>query len=230
MYLLYVDESGHTADPLQEYFILCGVAVFERQGWWIANELDQIAARFDPANPSEVELHGSPMLQGRGAWKQHGRPSREQAMKDALSVLTASHPSNRLFATVVRKSAISPQDPVVYGFEQMASRFDRYLGRLHKRGDTQRGLILFDKSSHEASLQKLAHNFRTLGHQWGILRNLSEVPVFIDSRASRLIQLADLVAFSLFRMWEKQDDRFYTIIRDRFDREGNVVHGLHVCD
>ncbi|MBL9153073.1 MAG: DUF3800 domain-containing protein [Verrucomicrobiales bacterium] len=230
MYLLYVDESGHTADPHQNYFILAGVAVFERQGWWIANELDQIAARFDPANPNEVELHGSPMLQGRGVWKQHGRAIREQAMKDALSALTVSHPSNRLFATVVRKSAISPQDPVEYAFEQTASRFDRYLGRLHKRGDTQRGLILFDKSSHEVSLQKLAHNFRTLGHQWGILRNLSEVPVFIDSRASRLIQLADLVAFSLFRMWEKQDDRFYTIIRDRFDREGSIVHGLHVTD
>ena len=229
MFLLYVDESGHAADPLQEYFVLAGVAVFERQGWWIANELDQIAGRFDPANPGEIELHGSPMLQGRGAWKQHDRAKREQAMKDALSALTQSHPSNRIFASVVKKAAISPADPVEHAFEQMASRFDRYLGRLHRRGDTQRGLILFDKSSHEASLQKLAHNFRTLGHQWGVLRNLSEVPVFIDSRASRLIQLADLVSFALFRMWEKKDDRFYKIIRDRFDTEGATVHGLHVA-
>lgn len=229
MHLLYVDESGHTADPLHQYFVLAGVSLYERQNWWIAKELDQIAERFDPANPGDVELHGSPMLQGRGGWKMHNRGLREQAMKDALTCLTASHPGNRLFATVVRKAAVSPRDPVEYAFEQMTSRFDRYLGRLHKRQDTQRGLILFDKSSHEASLQKLAHNFRTLGHQWGVLRSLSEVPVFIDSRASRLIQLADLVAFALFRKWEKQDDRFYSIIQDRFDREGAIVHGLHVA-
>lgn len=76
----------------------------------------------------------------------------------------------------------------------------------------------------------MAHEFRTIGHQWGVLRNLSEVPVFIDSKASRLIQLADLIAYAVFRKWEKSDDRFYSIIADRFDREGSVVHGLHVAD
>ncbi|MGS0743761.1 DUF3800 domain-containing protein [Glaciimonas sp. GG7] len=31
MYLLYVDESGSASDASQEYFILAGVSVFERQ-------------------------------------------------------------------------------------------------------------------------------------------------------------------------------------------------------
>ncbi len=97
MHLLYVDESGHTADPLHQYFVLAGVSLYERQTWWIAKELDQIAERFDPANPGDVELHGSPMLQGRGGWKMHDRGLREQAMKDALTCLSASHPGNRLF-------------------------------------------------------------------------------------------------------------------------------------
>lgn len=228
MYLLYVDESGHAADPLQKHFVLAGVSVFERQSWWMANELDKIAERFDPASPDSVELHGSPMLQGREGWKQHDRAKRLQAMLDSLSVLTVSHPGNKLFGVVVNKQAISPQDPVQYAFEQLANRFDRHLGRMHKAGQTQRGLILFDKSVHERTLQTLAQNFRKIGHQWGVLRNLSEVPVFIDSRASRLIQLADLIAFALFRNWEKNDPRFYEIIKDRFDREGSVAHGLHV--
>lgn len=228
MYLLYVDESGHSADPLQTYFVLAGVSVFERQSWWIGSELDKIAARFDPATSYSVELHGSPMLQGRDGWKQYPRDKREQAMLDALSAFTASHPNNKAFGVVVNKQAISPADPVEYAFEQLASRFDRHLGRLHRAGDTQRGLILFDKSVHERTLQTLTHNFRTTGHQWGVLRNLSEVPVFIDSQASRLIQLADLVAFALFRNWEKNDPRFYNLIKDRFDRDGAVIHGLHV--
>ena len=33
MHLFYVDESGHPADPNQEYFALAGFSVFERQGY-----------------------------------------------------------------------------------------------------------------------------------------------------------------------------------------------------
>ncbi len=50
----------------------------------------------------------------------------------------------------------------------------------------------------------------------------------MDSRASRLIQLADLVAYAIARHYERGDSQFYNIIKDRFDREGGVVHGLHV--
>jgi len=63
-----------------------------------------------------------------------------------------------------------------------------------------------------------------------VLRNLAEVPAFIDSRASRLLQLADLIAYSVFRRYQWNDSLFFDIIRGRFDREGGVEHGLHVKD
>ncbi|MBS0417309.1 MAG: DUF3800 domain-containing protein [Proteobacteria bacterium] len=66
-----------------------------------------------------------------------------------------------------------------------------------------------------------------LGHRWGTTKNYAEVPVFLDSRASRLIQLADLVAFALFRRYEQGDGIFFDSIRDCFDNEGGVVHGLY---
>jgi hypothetical protein len=64
MYLLYLDDSGSTTDNSQQYFVLAGLSVFERQGWWISQELEKIAAAFNPADPASVELHGSPMLNG----------------------------------------------------------------------------------------------------------------------------------------------------------------------
>jgi hypothetical protein len=54
-----------------------------------------------------------------------------------------------MFGCVVRKSVLTPHDPVEYAFEQLSSRFDYYLRRLHKIGDSQRGLIIFDKSTYE---------------------------------------------------------------------------------
>jgi hypothetical protein len=60
---------------------------------------------------------------------------------------------------------------------------------------------------------------------WGVVTNLSEVPLFMDSKASRLVQLADLVAFSLYRYYEAQDSRFIDIIQGRFDKGArNLVH------
>lgn len=227
MHLLYCDESGSVPDPNQEHFVLAGVSLFERQGFWIASEIDKIAARFNSADPNSVELHGNAMLAGRKFWRQFPKEDRVQAIKDALAVLAASHISNRVFVCVIKKAIASPQDPVELGFEQLSSRFDHFLMRLHKSGDSQRGLIIFDKSTYETTIQNLATDFRTIGHTWGVLRNLAEVPLFLDSRASRLIQLADLVAYAAFRKYEKGDDQFFHIVKEKLDTEAKIVHGLY---
>lgn len=228
MHLLYADESGAVKDPQQSYFVLAGFSLFERQGYWLSNQLDAIAARFDPADPSSVELHGNPMLAGKGRWRGYPKADREQAIADSLQLFANSHPSNRMFASVIKKSMVSPHDPVEIAFEQMASRFDHYLMRLHRSGDTQRGIIIFDKSTYETTIQALARDFRTLGHSWGVIRNFAEVPLFLDSKASRLTQLADMIAYAIYRHYERADSRFFSIIQNRFDAEGGVLHGLYV--
>ena len=230
MHLLYLDDSGSPADSSQKFFVLGGISVFERQGHWLSERLDAVAARFNPADPASIELHGSPMLTGSKFWRSIPRADRVQAMKDALGVLVESHSSNRVFAVAVKKQSISPRDAVDYAFEQLCSRFDQYLMRLHKAGDTQRGIIVFDKSAREASIQNLAMDFKKNGHSWGVLRNKAEVPVFLDSRNSRLVQLADLIAYAVFRKFEHSDSSLFDVFASRFDSMGGVVHGLHVFD
>jgi hypothetical protein len=50
--------------------------------------------------------------------------------------------------------------------------------------------------------------------------------MFVDSKATRSIQYADLVAYALYRRFEKTDPEFFDVIADTFDREGGIVHGL----
>ena len=52
--------------------------------------------------------------------------------------------------------------------------------------------------------------------------------MFVDSKASRLIQLADLVAWATFRRFELKDGRFFDPLIPPlfFDSEGGVIHGL----
>ncbi len=233
MHLLYLDESGSVSDPSQKYFVLAGVAVFERAAHWVEQKLNDVAAQFNADNPYAIELHGSPMRSGREGWKSWPLPKRLQAIHDALhSGVSTFHPKSvRLFGAVIRKDTLAGEDPVEHAFEHLASRFDRYLQRIYsKHNDAQRGIILFDKSSTERRIQTLALEFKYSGHTWGKTRNYAEVPVFLDSRASRLIQLADLVAFALFRAYEHQDAVFLQAIQHCFDSEGSTMHGLYVKD
>lgn len=231
MHLLYVDESGSATDPSQKFFVLAGVAVFERKTHWVEQRLNEIALRFSPSDPHAIELHGSPMRSGRDGWKAHALPDRLAAIEDALKLGIVDHfPKGvRLFGAVIRKEALVGGDPVMHAFEQLASRFDLFLKRLHhKHQDSQRGIMLFDESSTEQRIQTLAREFKYTGHSWGKTSNYAEVPVFLDSRASRLIQLADLVAYALFRRHEHCDDSFYSVIKGCFDAEGGVEHGLYI--
>lgn len=83
-----------------------------------------------------------------------------------------------------------------------------------------------DESKHEQPLQGLARRYRVLGGRWGHFRNLAEVPLFVDSRASRLVQIADLVAYATWRKYQFQDGRFFEQLVPLFDAQGGVIHGL----
>ncbi len=55
--------------------------------------------------------------------------------------------------------------------------------------------------------------------------NISEVPLFVNSKATRMIQFADLVAFAIRNYYERGIARYMDLIKHRFDSEGGVVHG-----
>ncbi len=231
MHLLYLDDSGSVSNPKQSHFILAGLSVFERSPHWIEGELNEIADRFATGQGSshDIELHASPMHSGKGSWRSQPREARISAIKDALEIARSHFPRDvRLFAAVLNKQNCSGVDIIEDAFTQVCSRFDHYLARLYRNTQRpERGLILLDKSSTEARIQTLARDFKYSGHQYGKTRNYAEVPVFLDSKASRLVQLADLVAYAIFRHVEFQDPQFYEIIEGCFDSEGGVVHGLY---
>jgi len=225
MHLLYLDDSGSVGNAADRHIILAGIAVFERLPFWFSQRLDQIAQRVWPDGWENLEFRGSDIFAGRKQWRGIWKETREQAYIDALHAI-GNASRVRLFGAAVHKIAISPNDPIEYAFEQLCNRFDLFLGRLHKANDTQRGLIILDKSTYETSLQMLAQRFGRAGHRWGKLYNISEVPLFVDSRATRMIQYADLIAYALRRYYERGESQYVDKIAHLFDAEGGVIHGL----
>lgn len=226
MYLLYTDDSGSISDPNQPFFILAGIAVFERQVHWVEQELNKIASRFNANNHFAIEFHGSPMRSGKECWRGISPQDRLQAAKDVLAVC-ASNATIKIFASVIDKRKSNGFHIIERSFEQLSSRFDMFLTRKHRKSNTQRGLMILDKSTSEIQIQSLAREFKYSGHRWGTLNNFADVPLFVDSKATRLIQLADMVCFAIKRHFADGDDVLFDIIKNSFDSEGGVTHGLY---
>lgn len=226
MYLLYLDDAGSVSNAADRHIVLAGIALFERQVHFLDGLLNGLANEVHPTCPTDIEFHASHMLNGKGVWRSFPKAARRRCLAQGLAVADRLKGKWALFGAVIEKAAVSPDDPLEFAFEQLCSRFDRFLSRLYKKNNVQRGLLILDKSTMETRLQWLAREFRANGHRWGQLKNLVDVPFFVDSRATRAIQYADMVAYALWRKYERGDSEFCSVIETAFDAEGGVRHGL----
>jgi hypothetical protein len=233
MYVLYLDDSGSAPNLTEEFLVLGGVAVFERRIHFITEELDNLAARFDPTNPGSVEFHASAEFSGKvPPWNTlKDKPARQKVIKDVLGVLADDRYGTNAFAVAVHKPSFPNSDPMQMAFEELCNRFDIFLKAQNSQLDQhrqQRGMIVIDESAYETTLQKLARDFRKFGTRWGVTRNLAEVPLFADSRACRTLQLADHLAYAVFRYFEAKDMNYIDVILNKFhaDDQTGKIHGL----
>src|SRR5579884_1736933 len=226
MYLLYLDDAGSPANSDEQYFVLGGICVYEAQVEWFSRELDKLATPYN-TNPEDVEFHASTVFSRREApWKGLSVNEARGLLKSILRVAASSYDTARLFACAIHKKSFPAADPVALAFEDLCQRFDYFLNRRRQQGDQQRGMIILDKTTRETSLQQLSREFRKVGTRWGSLKNIADTPFFVDSRASRLIQLADHIAYAVFRRYNTGDAQYMDIIASRFDESDGVYHGL----
>ncbi len=227
MHLLYLDDAGSAPNRNEDYFVLGGLSVFEAQSHWLTGQLDSLAENIEPEKPRELEFHASEIFARRSPpWDRMKQEEARGLIKAVLGVLASAYETAQAFACAIHKPSYPGRDPVEMAFEDLCSRFDLYLARHRAKGDQQRGLIILDRSAHETSLQKLARDFRVLGTKWGTIRSLADTPLFVDSRASRAVQLADHVAYAVFRRYNAGDSQYFDLIASRFHTEDGITHGV----
>lgn len=231
MHLLYLDDSGSVSDKIDRYVVLAGFCVNEKQTHWIDKGMNDLVRPFAGDDVYAWEFHGTDMRdKGRKIWRTIPYDQRKEVLVSALSLITEK--KLRLFAAVIDKSSCEEgEDLTKMLFEQTTSRFDHFLSRINaqkRRSIKEKGILIVDRAKKELEIQRFALDFKHRGYTWGKLKNMAEVPLFLDSRSSRLIQLADLVAFSIYRFFEHGDAECYDIIRNHFDSVRGRCHGLWV--
>lgn len=227
MHILYLDDSGSPINPNEEYFILGGVCIPEKSIRWLSYQLDKLASTINPTAPETVEFHAAEIFSGKTPpWnKITDKKDRVRIIQNVLGVLEKAHSEIVLFACAIHKKSYPNDDPVLMAYEELANRFHAHLER--DIGQEETGLIIIDKTSYETGLQNLAKSFRKSGTKWGSqLRSIVEVPLFVDSAASRITQFADHIAYSVFRRYNANDLTYFNCIENRFFQKNNIIHGL----
>lgn len=228
MHVLYLDESGVHAEA--SYFVLAGLAVFEREIYWYAQDLDALQARYFPDVEEPVEFHASALrvTAPEDVSEPFNRLSREQ-LRALLSDIYQVIRNRRgvLFGVAIEKAWRPSEEPYDRAFEDLTSRFDLYLRRINaQRGEEERGIIVVAESSYRRNLEILGERFRGGSTRWGQIRTLADVPFFLPARNTRLLQLADFCANAIYGRYNSGLTRDFDTIAPRFDREGGRIHGL----
>ena len=228
MYFLYVDESGNPDDAADRHFVMGGVAVFERQTFFLTRDLEALQSKHFPGTPP-VDFHATQIRSGKGFWRGVDRVVRDYLLQDiGQTIALANDPGVCLFTAVIEKHAgLHGEDAVKRATEELCRRFDIFLARrANEHNDKQRGLLVFADSHYQQRAKIWVRGFRELGTQWGVIHNLCDIPYFVPARESRLIQAADFVAHAMFLLYERRDATLAGGIVRRFDQKAGVLHGL----
>ena len=220
VYLLALDESGtHGTAPA---LIIAGLAVHEHDIRPLNVSLDAVLDRhLKPLglDPHQFELHAAEIKSppgGRAAsttraarsgspWRPVPTSSRLAVIADAYKTLTTFSPRDpalppRVFGAIVdrRHRTFAQADRRAY--DHVLHRFDEMLQRLAAaNGVPQVGMVVHDRNRQkERAIQDLAARWQRTGAR---LDTLAHVPLFTDSRSSRLVQAADFIASALWRYY-----------------------------
>jgi hypothetical protein len=246
MYLLFADESGTHGSS--HAFVVGGLAVHEEDAQSLQRALNRcVEQHLRIGQVDEYELHAAEMRNAKkpnadsralpSPWAFVDRSQRLTILSSAYKVLRQFEPSSvdrplLLFGVVLDRrfhSDWSVFERERFAYEVLLNKFDVMLKKTRLRaGREDRGLVIHDRRVvAERDIQDWTREWQKAAGSVGQLRNLADVPLFADSRASRLIQAADLVSYSLYRHYDPNRSSFDYVedIWERFDSEGDVLHG-----
>ena len=162
----------------------------------------------------------------------HLSATQRAALLRELADLIGSWSDARLFCEACDKSsygATVPETPLYEaGFTQLVSRFQAFLTNKGTRDNSDLfGLLVHDNNETVSRrLTDLMRRFHKDGTLWRKLTRIVETPMFVDSKLTVMVQLADLCAYATRRFFENGETDLFNRIYPKFDRTGARVVGI----
>ena len=244
MKFLYIDASGDPGRPkpngnsTTNFYCLFGISIDpEKHLPSINKEVNSIIDKYFPQNPP-AELKYSWLIGGKNEYSVLDKPTRKKLADDIFNIIKEIEPT--LFGVVIEKKVhyekyVSPIDPREYALRVMLGRFTKYLERI-----SEFGVVIADSEDKKTTdrLRNAELDFRKNGivmlpsnsnySSRNKLQLLVENILYQDSKASRMVQLADFGAYVLASKYERHKDRRFNELKPFFDRANNECYGLYV--
>lgn len=137
----------------------------------------------------------------------------------------------RLFGECIDKIYFDPlksaQTVDEQAFEQVVSRFEQYLAVTSSESQRNYGLLIHDNNETVSKKHtELMCHFHKKGTLWTKVQNIIETPLFVDSRLTSMVQIADLCSYSIRRYLENGEDELFNLIFSRADRRYGLTVGV----
>jgi len=129
----------------------------------------------------------------------------------------------RLFAECIDKIKYDPcrsnNSISEQAFEQITTRFEICLQNYsHKSKNKQYGLLIHDNNETVAKKHtELMKTFHEKGTFWKNISYIVETPLFVNSKLTSMIQLADLCAYAIRRYLENNETDLFDLVFKRVD-------------
>lgn len=250
MYLLFADESGTHGGS--HAFVVGGIAVHEHDAQNLQKSLTSVVEPYALAarlSSEDLELHASEMRNAAppvgsqrtkpvSPWALIQRTDRLNCLAEAYRRIASFKPTDpnlpvALFGVVLDlhfHSTLSAVERERFAYEVILNKFDVMLKRQrHDGSSANRGLVIHDRRVvAERDIQEWTREWQKAAGTVGQLRNMADVPLFADSRASRLIQAADLVSYALYRHYDpdRKNRDYIETLWHVFDSDDGAMHGV----
>lgn len=232
MYMIYVDESGNPGcSGTSQYFILSGL-ILSSSDWNDCFARIRDLRRYLKEEyhfPIRAELHAAALVDTRigGRYERAlgGRKTRMCLYEDVMRLMPGIFPNGKTFSVHIDKNAANQSGFKRSNYLSLAWDFllNRYHSYLRKTWKNSVGIVISDHSATAtitSQLRKmrvynpLPSRYSPRGYYNEPLHTIIEDPVFRDSEASYMIQMADFIAHSLYRkLYVKGSYRRYNLHR-----------------
>ncbi len=218
MHFLYIDEAGSTGADLaaaqQPVFVMASLVVSDEKWRKTSEAIRAVVTKyFGQEPPAGFELHAYELLapEGEGPFQGHPRADRNQLAIELLTLV--GERGHYVFHVPVYKARLSGlsapvQDwgfewrhPWEFSFALQMTMFEEFL-RGPSTGSTSTGLAIVDHEDASVEFVRQHTAFRQSARGWKQLKKVVEIGYSAASHANPLIQLTDLIAFTLKKYYE----------------------------
>ncbi|MEI8078621.1 MAG: DUF3800 domain-containing protein [bacterium] len=153
------------------------------------------------------------------------------AVLHELAACVAGWDQARLFADCIDKAHFAARGWSKTldeeAFEQIVSRFERYLQNIGGETPQRFGLLIHDNNQTVARRHTdIMKRFHRAGTLWTGIKSLIETPLYVDSQLTSMIQIADLCGYIRRRYVENNETDLFDLVFQRADRVGPTVVGV----